>query len=110
MWAGGPLLVGLVLGRLRRSLRPRLAEEPAHDLEVGAAGATLHLGLPFSGRDKWNAADIWGKDNLVFTVEVVNADDLQGRKLAAAFTFKDAERLEQAPQPGLRTTAAGFRR
>lgn len=70
-------------------IKYKLSDEPL------LPGDTKSVRLPYSGRDKWNAADIWGRDNLLFTVEVVNADDLQGNRLAAAFTFKDAERIEQ---------------
>ena len=50
------------------------------------------LRLPNSAPDKWSAADIWGKENIGFTIEVVNAENLAGQKLAASFTQKDAER------------------
>ena len=68
-------------------IKYRLADEPL------LPGVTKSLRLPHSGRGKWNAAEIWGKDNLVFTVEVVNAENLQGQKLAGSFTHKDGERL-----------------
>ena len=68
-------------------IKYKLADEPL------LPGVTKSLRLPYSGRGKWNAAEIWGKDNLVFTVEVVNAENLQGQKLAASYTFKDGERL-----------------
>jgi hypothetical protein len=70
-------------------IKYKLSDEPL------LPGNTKLLRLPYAGRDKWNAPEIWGRDNLVFSIEVVNADDLQGQKLSAAFTFKDAERLEQ---------------
>ena len=68
-------------------IKYKLADEPL------LPGVTKNLRLPYSGRGKWNAPEIWGKDNLVFTMEVVNAENLQGQKLAASFTLKDAERL-----------------
>ena len=68
-------------------IKYKLADEPL------LPGVTKSLRLPHSGRGKWNAPEIWGKDNLVFTVEVVNAENLQGQKLAASFTHKDGERL-----------------
>ena len=68
-------------------IKYKLADEPL------LPGATKSFRLPHSGRAKWNAPEIWGKDNLVFTIEVVNAENLQGQKLAAAFTYRDGERL-----------------
>ena len=68
-------------------IKYKLADEPL------LPGATKDLRLPYAGHGKWNAPDIWGKDNLVFTITVVNAENLQGQKLAAAFTHKDGERL-----------------
>ena len=68
-------------------IKYKLADEPL------LPGATKGLRLPYAGHGKWNAPDIWGKDNLVFTITVVNAENLQGQKLAAAFTHKDGERL-----------------
>ncbi len=68
-------------------IKYKLADEPL------LPGVTKSLRLPYSGRGKWNAPEIWGKDNLLFTMEVVNAENLQGQKLAASFTLKDAERL-----------------
>ena len=65
----------------------KLADEPL------LPGNTKAMRLPYSGHGKWNAPEIWGKDNLAFTIEVVNAENLQGQKLAAAFTHKDSERL-----------------
>jgi hypothetical protein len=56
-------------------------------------GETKALRLPNSTHGKWNAPEIWGKENLRFTIEVVNAENLSGQRLAAAFTSKDAERL-----------------
>jgi hypothetical protein len=61
--------------------------------EALAPGATKELRLPNSSPGKWNAPEIWGKDNLAFAIEVVNAETGPGHKLAAAFTFKDGERL-----------------
>ncbi|MBL0121789.1 MAG: hypothetical protein IPP88_03335 [Betaproteobacteria bacterium] len=68
-------------------IKYKLADEPL------LPGVTKSLRLPYSGRGKWNAPEIWGKDNLVFTIEVVNAENLQGHKVAAAFTHHDAKRL-----------------
>jgi len=56
-------------------------------------GETKALRLPHSSRGKWNAPEIWGKENLVFKIDVVNAEDLAGKRLAASFTHKDATRL-----------------
>lgn len=56
-------------------------------------GETKALRLPHSSRGKWNAPEIWGRDNLNFTIEVVNAEDLAGKKLTTSFTHKDATRL-----------------
>jgi len=68
-------------------IKYKLADEPL------LPGVTKSLRLPYSGRGKWNAAEIWGKENLNFTMELVNAENLQGQKLAASFTLKDGERL-----------------
>jgi hypothetical protein len=57
-------------------------------------GETKALRLPSSTHGKWNAPEIWGKENLRFTIEVVNAENLAGQRLASSFTTKDAERLE----------------
>lgn len=56
-------------------------------------GETKTLRLPNSTHGKWNAPEIWGKENLGFTLEVVNAENLAGQRLAASFTRKDRERL-----------------
>lgn len=56
-------------------------------------GESKTLRLPNSAPGKWNAADIWGRENLGFTIAVVNAENLAGQKLAASFTAKDAERM-----------------
>ena len=56
-------------------------------------GETKALRLPNSTHGKWNSAEIWGKENLVFTIEVVNAENLAGQRLAAAFMHKDSQRL-----------------
>jgi hypothetical protein len=56
-------------------------------------GESKMLRLPNSSPGKWNAAEIWGKENLGFTVEVVNAENLAGQRLAASFTRKDADRV-----------------
>ena len=58
-----------------------------------APGETKALRLPNSTHGKWNAPEIWGKDNLRFTIEVVNAESLYAQRLAPSFTFKDGERL-----------------
>ena len=70
-----------------------------------APGATKEFRLPNSSPGKWNAPEIWGKENLLFTIEVVNAESGPGKKLAAAFTHKDAERLLTLEQdkPALET-------
>ena len=56
-------------------------------------GETKALRLPNSTHGKWNSPEIWGKENLRFIVEVVNAENLAGQRLAASFTHKDAERV-----------------
>ena len=56
-------------------------------------GETKTIRLPNMGPGKWNALEIWGRDNLVFTVEVVNAESQPGQKLAAAFAHRDEQRL-----------------
>ena len=56
-------------------------------------GETKALRLPNSTNGKWNAPEVWGKENLGFTIEVVNAENLAGQRLAASFTTKDSERL-----------------
>ena len=56
-------------------------------------GTIKEIRLPNSSPGKWNAPEIWGKDNLGFAIEVVNAESGPGKKLAASFTFKDGERL-----------------
>jgi hypothetical protein len=68
-------------------IKYKLADEPL------LPGVTKELRLPHAGRGKWNAPEIWGRENLLFTIEVVNAENLQGMKLAASFTIKDGERL-----------------
>ncbi|MEO8101861.1 MAG: DUF6694 family lipoprotein [Betaproteobacteria bacterium] len=68
-------------------IKYKLADEPL------LPGVTKSLRLPHSGRGKWNAPEIWGKENLVFSIEIVNAENLQGQRLAASFTHKDGERL-----------------
>lgn len=73
-------------------IKYKLADEPL------LPGATKALRLPYTGHGKWNATEIWGKDNLLFTIAVVNAENLQGQKLAAAFTHKDFERLAALEQ------------
>ncbi len=56
-------------------------------------GETKALRLPTSARGKWNSPEVWGKDNLMFRIDMINAEDLGGRKLTTAFTAKDAARL-----------------
>ena len=56
-------------------------------------GETKALRLPNSTNGKWNAPEVWGKENLGFTIEIVNAENLAGQRLAASFTTKDSERL-----------------
>ena len=56
-------------------------------------GEAKMIRLPNMDPGKWNALEIWGRDNLVFTVEVVNAESQPGQKLAAAFSHRDAQRL-----------------
>jgi hypothetical protein len=58
-------------------------------------GDTKAIRLPQGARSKWNSPEIWGKDQLVFKIEVVNAENLTGQKLTTAFTAKDAARLAQ---------------
>lgn len=57
------------------------------------AGDIKAIRLPQGARSKWNSPEVWGKDNLAVKVEVVNADDLAGKKLTTAYTSKDAARL-----------------
>ena len=56
-------------------------------------GETKAFRLPNSTNGKWNSPEVWGKENLVFTIEIVNAENLAGQRLAASFTTKDSERL-----------------
>lgn len=56
-------------------------------------GETKAIRLPNMDPGKWNALEIWGRNNLVFTIEVVNAESQPGKKLAAAFGYNDAQRL-----------------
>ncbi len=56
-------------------------------------GETKAFRLPNSTNGKWNAPEVWGKENLGFTIEIVNAENLAGQRLAASFTTKDSERL-----------------
>ena len=56
-------------------------------------GESKVLRLPNSTHGKWNAPEIWGKENLGFRIDVINAENLAGQKLAASFTPKDAERV-----------------
>ena len=56
-------------------------------------GESKTLRLPHASPDKWNAPAVWGNENLVFRIDVVNAENLAGQKLAAAFTHKDIERM-----------------
>jgi hypothetical protein len=65
----------------------KLSDEPL------LPGATKIVRLPNSTRGKWNAPEIWGRDDLVFKIEVLNAEDLSGKKLTTSFTHKDAARL-----------------
>lgn len=65
----------------------KLSDEPL------LPGATKAVRLPNSSKGKWNAAEIWGKENLLFRVDVLNAEDLGGKKLTTSFTHKDAARL-----------------
>jgi hypothetical protein len=68
-------------------IKYKLSDEPL------MPGVTKSVRLPYGGRGKWNAANIWGREDIAFAIEVVNADDLQAKKLSAAYTSKDAERL-----------------
>ena len=65
----------------------KLSAEPLQPNETKA------LRLPNSTHGKWNAPEIWGKENIGFSIEVVNAENLAGQRLAASFTHKDNERL-----------------
>ena len=56
-------------------------------------GETKAFRLPNSTNGKWNSPEVWGKENLGFTIEIVNAENLAGQRLAASFTTKDSERL-----------------
>lgn len=56
-------------------------------------GETKALRLPNSAQGKWNSPEIWGKENLGFSIEVVNAENLAGQRLAASFTHKDGVQL-----------------
>ena len=56
-------------------------------------GESKTLRLPHATPDKWNAPAIWGNENIVFSIDVVNAENLAGQKLAAAFTQKDMGRM-----------------
>ncbi len=56
-------------------------------------GESKSLRLPHTTPGKWNAPNVWGKDNLTFGIDVINAENLAGQKLAAAFTRKDIERM-----------------
>ncbi|MBL8521292.1 MAG: hypothetical protein JNK75_11540 [Betaproteobacteria bacterium] len=58
-------------------------------------GDIKSIRLPQAPRSKWNQTEVWGKDNLGFAVEVVNAENLSGQKLTTAFTSKDQSRLDQ---------------
>jgi hypothetical protein len=67
----------------------KLSESPLLPGDIKA------IRLPQGSRSKWNQPEIWGKDQLLFKVELVNADNLAGQKLTTAFTTKDAARLAQ---------------
>ncbi len=56
-------------------------------------GETKALRLPNSAQGKWNSPEVWGKENLGFRIEVVNAENLAGQRLAASFTHKDGVQL-----------------
>ena len=56
-------------------------------------GESKTLRLPHATPDKWNAPAIWGNENIVFSIVVVNAENLAGQKLATAFTHKDMGRM-----------------
>ena len=56
-------------------------------------GESKTLRLPHTTPDKWNAPAIWGNENIVFSIVVVNAENLAGQKLATAFTQKDMGRM-----------------
>lgn len=64
----------------------KLSDEPL------LPGDTKSIRLPYSGHGKWNAPEIWGKP-VMLAVEVDNADNLTGQKLAASFTLRDQDRL-----------------
>lgn len=56
-------------------------------------GESKTLRLPHASPDKWNAPAVWGNENVAFSIDVVNAENLAGQKLAAAFTQKDMGRM-----------------
>ena len=56
-------------------------------------GETKALRLPNSAQGKWNSPEVWGKENLAFSIDVVNAENLAGQRLAASFTHKDGVQL-----------------
>ena len=56
-------------------------------------GESKALRLPHASPDKWNVPAIWGNENVAFSIDVVNAENLAGQKLAATFTRKDIERM-----------------
>ena len=58
-----------------------------------APGESKTIRLPNMDPGKWNSLEVWGRNNLLFTVELVNAESQPGEKLAPAFSNKDAQRL-----------------
>ena len=56
-------------------------------------GESKTIRLPNMDPGKWNSLEVWGRSNLQFTVELVNAESRPGEKLAPAFSNKDAQRL-----------------
>ena len=56
-------------------------------------GESKTLRLPHAKPDKWNAPAIGGNEHIVFSIDVVNAENQAGQKLAAAFTQKDMARM-----------------
>lgn len=57
-------------------------------------GESKAIRLPQGARSKWNQPEVWGKENMALKVEVVNAENLSGKKLTTAFTSKDQARLD----------------
>src|SRR5258706_659129 len=74
--------------------KPLFADDINYRLSEGLPpGETKTIRLPNMDPGKWNALEIWGRPNLVFSIDVVNAESQPGQKLEPGFGYKDEQRL-----------------